>query len=240
MKLYDEIIEKTMELAATCGGHVLSTADTPWQLASERSMVLRSEMAYELGSELNPGLGVTIITDNADLVPQNEIIVCGKELDEIDHDLPYARIALVRVEDDRMGTDNALYNAIRKLEYVRYHFYPEGFMMRISASRNKESVRVSKEALKGGITFGKVGGAMIQAFERQEAVRAVKLIYITDPAFDYLALKELLTQSEAITETIDHMLKDLKMDCDVCNLKPVCDEVEGLRELHFEGMKPES
>ena len=240
MKLYDEIMEKTIELAAACGGHAASAADMPWQLTSERNMVLRSEMAYELGLDLNQGLGATILTDNADLVPQNEIIVCGKDLNEIDKDMPYARIALVRVEDDRMGTGNALYNAIRKLEYVRYHFYPEGFMMRISASKNKESVRVSKEALKGGITFGKVGSAMIKAFEQQEAVRAVKLIYITNPAFDYPALKALLTQSEAITETMDHMLKDLKMDCDVCNLKPVCDEVEGLRELHFEGMKPES
>ena len=238
MKLYDEIMEKTIELAAECGGHAASAADVPWPLTSERTMVLRSELAYELGSDLNPGLGATILTDNADLVPQNEIIVCGRDLSEIDKDLPYARIALVRVEDDRMG--NALYNAIRKLEYVRYHFYPEGFMMRISASKNKESVRVSKEALNDGITFGKVGSAMIQAFEKQEAVRAVKLIYITDPAFDYPALKDLLAQSESITETIDHMLKDLKMDCNVCNLKPVCDEVEGLRELHFEGMKPES
>jgi hypothetical protein len=23
------------------------------------------------------------------------------------------------------------------------------------------------------------------------------------------------------------------MDCNACNLKPICDEVEGLKELHF-------
>jgi hypothetical protein len=74
---------------------------------------------------------------------------------------------------------------------------------------------------------------MIQAFHEQAAVEAVQVIYITDPDFDYKEFETLLAGSEAITKTIDHILKDAKMDCDVCNLKPVCDEVEGLRELHF-------
>lgn len=235
MKLYDEIIEKIIRLVTPFMVTVQAADKKGWSSASERNMVLRSDMAYELGADLHPGYGATILTDDADLIPEDSIILCGKDLNQIPADLPYARIALVRVDDSKMGSGNALYNAIRKLEYVRYHFYPEGYMMRISASQKKESVRVSKEAVRNGITFAKVGSAMIQAFRQQEAVQAVKLIYITDPAFDYAELKKYLIQCEAITETIDHMLKDLKMDCDVCNLKPVCDEVEGLRELHFEG-----
>ena len=106
-------------------------------------------------------------------------------------------------------------------------------MMRVSASKNKESVRISKEALRKKINFSKVGSRMIEAFHEQAAVEAVKIIYVTDPAFNYKEFEQLLAGSESITKTIDHMLRDVKMDCDVCNLKPVCDEVEGLRELHF-------
>lgn len=237
MKLYDNIIENIIQLAepfVKADYKVLNQAkDEEWPLVTDRDLILRSDMAYELGSDLNPGFGATILTDNEALVSSDEIIVCGQELSEIADNQPYIRCTLVRVKEAAMGEGNALYNAIRKMEYIRYHFYPEGFMMRVSASKRKESVRVSKEALKRGLSFEKVGNRMIQAFHQNEAVDAVKIIYITDPEFDYERMEALLTESEAITETIDHMLKDVKMDCDVCNLKPVCDEVEGLRELHF-------
>lgn len=233
MKLYDEIIGKIIALSEQSGPRKLPIASGEWPLVTDRSMILRSDMAYELGSEQKPGFGATILTDNDKLVAEDEIIVCGPDLMELQEDAPYVRCTLVRVQSGEMGEGNALYNAIRKMEYIRYHFYPKGFMMRISASKNKESVRISKEAIADGINFSEVGTKMIQAFHENPAVEAVKMIYVTDPAFSYKELEGLLAASEAITGTIDHMLKDVKMDCDVCNLKPVCDEVEGLRELHF-------
>lgn len=233
MKLYDEIIGKIIALSEQSGPRKLPIASGEWPLVTDRSMILRSDMAYELGSEQKPGFGATILTDNDKLVAEDEIIVCGPDLMELKEDAPYVRCTLVRVQSGEMGEGNALYNAIRKMEYIRYHFYPKGFMMRISASKNKESVRISQEAIADGINFSEVGTKMIQAFHENPAVEAVKMIYVTDPAFSYKELEGLLAASEAITGTIDHMLKDVKMDCDVCNLKPVCDEVEGLRELHF-------
>jgi CO dehydrogenase/acetyl-CoA synthase beta subunit len=239
MKLYDSILEQILALADACsprvtgGGQEIGSGDV-WPTVSENSMILRSDMAYELGADFDAGLGGTILTDNPALAPSDEILVCGEDLNERTSGGPYARIAIVRVRPEKMGTGNALYNAIRKMEYVRYHFFPEGFMMRVSASKKKESVRISKEAVKKEICFGAIGKLMLKAFHEQEAVEAVRLIYVTDPQFDYGALESLLIKSEAVTETIDHMLKDLKMDCDICSLKPVCDEVEGLRELHFQ------
>jgi hypothetical protein len=28
-------------------------------------------------------------------------------------------------------------------------------------------------------------------------------------------------------------MQNINFDCSTCNLKPICDEVEGMRELHF-------
>ncbi len=233
MKLYDKIIENITELIKECRPHTVKLKEADWPLVSDRSIILRSDMAYELGADLNPGFGATILTDSKELVPEDEILVCGQDLQEITENRPYVRCTFVRVAPEKMGEGNALYNAIRKMEYIRYHFYPEGFMMRVSASKNKESVRVSRQAVEKGISFSEVGSRLIQAFHEQAAVEAVRIIYITEQSFCYKEFQKLLAESEAITETIDHMLKDVKMDCDVCNLKPVCDEVEGLRELHF-------
>ena len=36
-----------------------------------------------------------------------------------------------------------------------------------------------------------------------------------------------------ITMTLSKILEGMPTDCTTCGLKDVCDEVEGLRELHF-------
>ena len=107
-----------------------------------------------------------------------------------------------------------------------------GAMVRVSSESNQEQVRVAKSALKSGITFARVGAAYIQKYRELPGVRHVRLIFATDPP----ALKELIAnarQVDAITKTLTHILDGLPTDCGHCTLKPVCDEVEGMRELHM-------
>jgi len=231
MKLYDEIIKKIVDHFQD-SENLLSKA-TEWATVSDRSMILRSDMAFELGADFKPGVGMTLITDSEELVSGDAVKVLGPELSEISGDGPFARIALVRVDSSVMGQGEALYNAIRKLEYVRYHFHPEGFMMRVSSSKEKETVRVGKEALSRGLSFATVGKMMIDAFKQNKAVTDVTILYITRGDFDYKKLLSLGKEAEGITKTIDHIFKNVTMDCNVCNLQEICDEVEGLRELHF-------
>ena len=39
--------------------------------------------------------------------------------------------------------------------------------------------------------------------------------------------------ADGITEAIDHISKNVVMNCSSCSLQKVCNEVEGLKELHF-------
>lgn len=232
MKLYDETIRKVRALLSSEKQQLPHDA-TAWPSVSDRSMLLRSDMAYELGGGSLPALGVTLVTASKDLVPGDGVFLTGTDLPEIDADMPFARIALVRVGEDTLGEGKKLYRAIRNLEYTRYHFYPEGFMLRVSSSKRRESVRIGKEALKKGLNFAKTGSRMIAAFHSHPEVEAVEIHYVTANGFPYQELEALGRESERITGTLDHMMQNLTMDCGVCGLKQVCDEVEGLRELHF-------
>lgn len=232
LKLYDEIIEKWMQLAACGDAHTL-TPDGSWSEVTDRSMILRSEMAYELGGEGLEAIGSTVITTRDDLVPEDSVILLGKDLGEIKEDTPYARLSIVRVDENEIGEGDNLYSAVRNLEYTRYHHYPQGFMMRISSSRNRECVRVAKKAVSDGISFSHTGSLLIKDFHKSPVVRAVKVIYITDADFDFRTLATTVRDAEGITKTIDHIFRNVKMDCTVCSLQKICDEVEGLKELHF-------
>ena len=233
MRLFDETIKKFQMLLNVEESRELPVGDTGWPEVSDQSMILRSDMAYELGGEGLPAIGCTLVTADEALVPGDAVTLLGKDLPEIQKDVPYARIALVRAAGDTLGEGQALYQAIRNLEYTRYHFYPEGFMMPVSASRAKETVRIGKDALKRGLDFTKAGNRMISAFHKNKSVEAVRLYYVTQETCDYKTLKHYAEEAESITKTIDHILKSSIMDCGACSLQKVCDEVEGLRELHF-------
>lgn len=233
MKLYDDVISRIYDITKIEKIRHLDIANVSWKETDKNSIILRNEMAFELGCDGNPSVGFTVVTDNEDLISEDEVCLIGPDLSDIKGDGAFARIAVVKTRKDTFGESEKLYSAIRNLEYTRYHFYPEGFMIRIFSGKQKESVRISKNAIDANISFAGVGKLLIDAFKRNPDVECVKIIYITDESFDYEALSQIAKDSEKVTRALDHISNNVAMDCSVCNLSEVCDEVEGLRELHF-------
>ncbi len=233
MKLYDNVILSTLELLEQSNKKSFPVEKASWPEVLDQHMILRSEMAYELGGEGLPAVGCTLITTEKELIKESGISLIGTDLNEIKKDVPYARISIVRVKEGTQEQGEALYNVIRGLEHTRYRFYPEGFMLRVSNSKNKEQVRIGKDAIKDGLNFGITGNMMIDAFKKNPIVEEVQMYYITDPTFGFEKLTKLARQAEDITKTIDHIMRQSLMDCKACSLQEVCNEVEGLKELHF-------
>lgn len=234
MKLYDETIKEWLKILDSLQGRELDVKKgEDWKDIGNANMILRNDMAYELGGNHLPALSGMTLTADTSLVPRDEVLLYGKDLGEIHEDTPYARLAVLRVKEDSMGEGNALYQAIRKMEYTKYHLNPEGFMMRISAASQREMVRIGKTALEKGLGFEQVGKLFLQSYHKNPQVEAVKLVFITLSDFPYEELEIYIKKAEEITKAIDHILKNLSMDCNVCSLKQICDEVEGMKELHF-------
>ena len=238
MKLYDESIEGVARILNTLPKKRLTIAGaaTNWPDIGGKNMILRQDMAYELGGRDLKALSGLAVTSDQKLVSEDEVRLYGPDLGEIKEDISYARLAIVRVKEDSLGEGNSLYNAIRGMEYARYHMNPKGYMMRISASNQREPVRIGREALEEGLDYAKVGKLFLDAYHKNPKVEAVKLLFITLLDFPYKELAIEIERMEQITAAIDHIFKELVMDCNACNLKPVCDEVEGMKELHFSTM----
>lgn len=234
MKLYDEVIGDLSELLKNSPCRALPIhSRNRWKDVGGDRLIFRGDMAYELGGGGLPALGCTMPTMETSLVQEDSILLYGSDLGDIRKDTPYARIAAVRVRQDSMGEGNALYNAVCRLEYTKYHLFPEGYMMRISAAGEREMVRIGRQALRKGLGFAQVGNLFLEAYHRHPEVEAVKLLFITGPDFPYQRLEALVKKAEQITKAVDHITKNLTMDCGTCSLKQICDEVEDLKKLHF-------
>lgn len=228
MKLYDECIEGIQALLKAADSYQILSEEAGWQDEGKNQLIFQSDAAYELGGTNHAAVSGIAFTDKKELVAEDEIILCGKNLKEINEDTDFARIALVRLKENAFDDTDALYQAIRKIEYTRYHLNPKGYMMRISAMNQREVVRIGKDALEEGLDFTKVGSLFLKEYHKNPKVEAVKLIFITEQDFPYEELAKLVVKSENITKTLDHLTKKVKMDCNACHLKEVCAEVEAL------------
>ena len=152
-------------------------------------------------------------------------------------DVPFAKIVLLETNDLGESEDEEkAYRTIRNIEFVRYHVFPVGYMVRVSAQSNEEQVRVSKKVINSGIRFSYVGAAYIKKYRALPEVRHVRIIFITDGEL-VEKLKPYAGKVDGITRTLTHILDGLPTDCGHCTMKAVCDEVEGMRELHLKQKK---
>ena len=112
-------------------------------------------------------------------------------------------------------------------------------MIRSSSDSHREQVRVSKEAVRKGINFEEVGNSYISQFKKNPDVKAVRMIFITCDGPDFAEMKKDARKVRDITKTLSKILEGMSTDCHTCSLKEICDEVEGLKELHFGKEKKE-
>ena len=227
MEFFDSLISGALELIQ--GLSETNYAYEPykaWRDIGFNQVILQKHSAFELS-----GTGFNLVT-SSDI--EEGITVIGSELCDIKKDCRFTRISLVQI--DEQESEQKAYNLIRKIEYVKYHYFPDGYMIRTSSRSHKEAVRVSEDAVKAGISFQSVGNLLIDKYKENPAVKAVKVIFITSEKADHKAFEDMAQKNNAITETLNHIMNSVNFDCDTCNLKPICDEVEGMRELHFKNL----
>ena len=180
---------------------------------------------------------------------KDQILVYGPDLQEIQGDVSYARICEVLVRDskekekieqsmdsadlERESDSGRTLKLLQDLDFVKFHVYGKGFMMRTSGQSAREPVRVSKKALQDGITFERMGNTFISHYKKNPNVLAVRVSFITAGAFDYAKLSEEGRIAVEIRNSLSKIQKGLPTECSICDIREICNEVEGLRELHF-------
>lgn len=222
MKFYQSLIRDTQALLAPLPQTRCAPA-APWPDAGAPQVVLLRDAAFELR-----GVGFDLVTSDA---VADGLTVIGPDLPALRQDGPFARISLV--ETAAQADEQAAHTLIKQIEYVKYHYYPDGYMLRSASDAHRETVRVSRRALQRGLGFAGVGALLLEKYHALPQVRHAHIFFVTAPAADYAALRGIAARGAEITRALDSVLNGMTFDCDACGLKPLCDEVEGMRALHF-------
>ncbi len=237
MDLYNPIIEKAEALGGSAEPrrYAYDPRDA-WPDTGEFQLIMLKDAAYELGGGNRNAVNFTCVTTSPKLIDRDEILVYGPDLGQIRGDCDYVRITLLRVgdieSDDETDTEQA-FRAIQDMDFVKYHVFPKGYMIRTSSESNREQVRISREAVKSGVSFRRIGADFIRQYKKNTNILNVKMLFITAPDADYAEAKKLAKNVKDITMSLTKILEGMPTDCGSCQLKPICDEVEGMKELHF-------
>lgn len=241
LNLYNKEIVNTQSLFSQNAGSVpVAAPQNAWPVLKNEDLILKSDMSMDLGGGEAFGISGILFTTEEKLVSENKVIVSGPSLLELEQNQPaeinYARFVVIRLKSEAIEnkTTQQLYAIFRKLDYVRYHIFPNGFALRISTVQHREAVRISKTAVENKISFERVGQAFVNAYMALPEVDAVQIYFMTSlKKSDVFKQLDLISKkSNEITESLNEIFNGLKMDCSVCAQKTLCDEIEGLRDLH--------
>ena len=233
MELYNSLIKDTLAFLEKGQPKVWDYNERDcWKDLGSSELVMQRDAAFELGASGKGSANYVLFTSNPEFVNKDQVMLYGPDLREIKGEVDFARIVLLRVgilDDD----DEKVYRVLKDIEFAKYHVYPEGYMVRMSPENYREQVRVSKQAIKRGISFRNIGNSYIREYKKDVNVLNAMVIFLTAPGFDYAGMKAAAKKANDITNTLTHILEGLPTDCSVCSLKGICDEVEGMKELHF-------
>ena len=228
MNLFDTEIKDIKELINNYSIKQLPITDKLLEDLGKNNMIFSNETKYELGID-SDSLSYDLSTSNNELINEDKILLIGKDLNEITSDNKFSRITLVNIKDDPINS-NELYDRLEKIKLTKYRVSPKGYMLR-TASGDREKIRVAKDF---NSNFSTIGSMYLKAYKLIPYVNNVTIIFITEDNKElFESIKKIANKKNNIMDTIDHILKGMIInDCDACSVKELCDEVQGLREIH--------
>ncbi len=229
MRLYNNLINEIKNRLGNANmlenGKILNSSD-------RNSVIFLSDTAFELGGNNKPC--VSSLAVSSDLEFSNSVYLLGDDLNEIKTDSPFGKFVFIQVEN--FENEQETFDKIKELEALRYHLNVEGFMTRASALNMREQIRVSKKAIKSGVTFSDYGNTLLKEYLKFPYVKSAEIYFVTD-FDDFEKLNSVAKRISQTTSALNHIFDNVMFDCSTCNLKEICDEVDGLKELHLKTIK---
>lgn len=200
-----------------------------WPSAGPRDIVLRPDLAMELGHPEAASLSFVVWSETPSAIRDQTITLIGPDIAEAQGDrLPLAKVVLAAVDP---ADDAAAYERYRAMDLARFELSLKGYMLRAAPQYLREWSRISREAVRNGFGFEVLGSALIAALKAVPGVRAAELLFVTRSIEAVHALQPLGQRAGRTIQAMNKMLLEHAADCPNCEFQDVCTRAAELQAL---------
>lgn len=236
MKLFDKYMEEVAaKLQPYLNGYGrLVEADGPmWPLAEKNPFIMGRDTAVELGGY--PRESVNLIVSSSSAFPN---LPEGTQILDFHHAdacmngpkcVSFGKIIFLKTEEIE---DDQVYNFQQAVQLADLRLKLEGVMTRSSNRQYLLNLRIGKKAAEAGLDLDAMARTIRNHFLQIPQVKEAAVILLAGESPLYKDMLPIAEKIKDVTVALNTMFDVIDMDCGSCNLSQICDEVEGLRQLH--------
>ena len=247
MKLFDKYMK---EAAAVLQPYLNEygcpvTADGPcWPAAEKNPFIMERDTALELGGYPKESVNLILSSSQMDefwgregaetrLILNFDPTKSGEIRDLVGSDqenhLSFGKIIFLQTEE---LADDAVYDFQQAVQLADMRLKLEGVMTRSSSRQYQVNLRVGRQAAGAGLGLDAMARTIRDHFLQVPHVKDAAVILLAGDSPVYKQLLPIAERIKDVTVALNTMFDGIDMDCGSCNLSEICDEVEGLREMH--------
>lgn len=200
-----------------------------WEKDKKTGIVMGNDTAIELGHPSKESVYFLTWTEKSDYVNDGRITLIGKDINDIKKGkCSFGEIILVKGHG---FNEENVFDRYMEMDILKRKLKLKGYMIRAIPQKMREWSRISKNAVKKGLSFKILGNEIIKKYKELEYIDDVEIIFIASQKEE---LKNLKPIGEKVTKTIqamNKMFENLQYDCEVCEFQDVCNEMSELRQL---------
>lgn len=228
MKLFDKYVNEAAAVLQPYLDEYGSpvTADGPcWPLAEKNPFIMERDTAVELGGY--PKESVNLILSSSAEMPASGLWICGDMAEVGEKHLSFGKIIFLQTEE---LDDDKVYDFQQAVQLADMRMKMEGVMTRSSSRQYQINLRISRQTADFGLDA--MARTIRQHFLKVPGVKDAAVMLLAGDSPVYKELLPIAEKVKDVTVVLNTMFDGIDMDCGSCNLNEICDEVEGLRELH--------
>ena len=251
MKLFDKYMDEAAALLQPYlkeYGRPVTEEGPLWPLTDRNPFIMERDTALELGGY--PKESVNLIISSSQPLPFRDeggdgtrrvlnftpLRTGGNEdFDGVERDfgaekhLSFGKIVFLQTEE---FTDDAVYEFQQSVQLADLRLKLEYVMTRSSSRQYQINLRVGKKAAEAGLSLDSMVRTICEQLCKVPGVKDAAVILLAGDSPVYKQLLPLAEKVKDVTAALNTMFDGIDMDCGSCSLNEICDEVEGLRELH--------
>ncbi len=201
----------------------------PWPGGKGNLHIPASDTSVELGPPELPSILMTLITDNPGSIQDGLVSLMGPNIDDLaGRKAPLAKIIFIEASGI---AEEDLWDFYLGVNLARLDVSLWGCMTRASSGMRREWCRISRDAVKKGMSIAHIGAGEIACAKRLPPVRAVEMAALTGSKEDVSAFAEVAFRVDRVASALCKLSKEILHDCETCRFSDLCSAHPDLRRL---------